>query len=183
MPVARELTCDLFHRPARADLQRRPFRRTRGEQAVLGGDAVVGKYEALLRAGGFETAHPVLAPSKAHWPAIDRKVDVGDERALFHLRRTATGRTSHVAHYLLDHELDVSCTASIVKDANVLQTHQGLEDLTRVGDDEGASALLAHTSSLRHLRHLLVDLRTRKPPLKSDEPRYLLSRAHSDGPF
>ena len=36
-----------------------------------------------------------------------------------------------------------------------------LDDLTRVVKDEGASRFLAHTSSLRHLRHLLVDLRTR----------------------
>lgn len=37
--------------------------------------------------------------------------------------------------------------AGVVQDPDVLQPHQRLHDLARLGHDEGASNLLAHTSS------------------------------------
>jgi hypothetical protein len=54
-------------------------------------------------------------------------------------------RTADGARYLLDHQLDVGPTALVVKDFDVLEAHQCLEDLSRVDKDEGASCFLAHT--------------------------------------
>ena len=48
--------------------------------------------------------------------------------------------------------LDVGTAALVAQDLHILQTHQGLEDLSRVDKDEGASCFLAHTSSLKRLR-------------------------------
>ena len=102
----------------------------------------------------FATAHPVLLPGQAHRRAVDGEVDVAHERALFHLGPTAAARTSDVVDDLLDHELHVRPAALVVQDADVFQAHEGLEDLARVREDEGASCLLAHTSSLKHLRSI-----------------------------
>ena len=173
VPVTGELSGDLFHRPTRTHLDRRPLRRPGREQAVLGGDAVVGEHPALSRAARVHTAHPVLSPAEAHRLAIDRQVDVGDKRSLLDQCRAATARTSLVGDHLLDDELNVRTSTFVVKDADVLQAHQGLEDLTRVGKDEGASVLLAHTSSLKRLRHFLVDRGREGSPLRSDEPNLL----------
>jgi hypothetical protein len=46
----------------------------------------------------------------------------------------------------------------------------GVLQLTRVGDDEGGSCLLAHTSSLKHLRYNLGDLGRGSSPPESEEP-------------
>ena len=68
------------------------------------------------------------------------------------------GQRTYAGH-LLDHELDVGAAALIREDAHVFETHQGGEDLTRVDEDEGASWLLAHTTSLKRLRLILGDPR------------------------
>ena len=39
-------------------------------------------------------------------------------------------------------QLDVGPAAFVVQDPDVLQAHQGLEDLARVGEDEGASGFV-----------------------------------------
>jgi hypothetical protein len=46
----------------------------------------------------------------------------------------------------------------------------GGQDLSRVDEDEGASWLLAHTTSLKRLRPIQGDLQRRGSPLKSEEP-------------
>jgi hypothetical protein len=48
-----------------------------------------------------------------------------------------------------------SLTWAGAHDAHVFEAHQGVEDLTRVDKDEGASCFLAHTSSLKRLRLIL----------------------------
>ena len=93
-------------------------------------------------AASVETAHPMLSPRQPHRRAIDRQIDVANHGPLFHLRRLAADRTSHVADDLLDHELDIGTATFVVQDADVFQAHQRLEDLTRVGDDEGASCFV-----------------------------------------
>jgi len=78
-------------------------------------------------------------------------------RALFDLGRFLVRRTTQVAGHLLDHQLDVGTAALVGQDDDVFETHQGGEDLTRVDEDEGASWLLAHTTSLKRLRLILED--------------------------
>ena len=80
--------------------------------------------------------------------------------------REASGTRSTIT--LFDHELDIGTASFVVQAADVLQSDEGLDDLTRVGDDEGRSRFLAHTSSLKRLRHFLVDPR-RRDPLNSEE--------------
>jgi hypothetical protein len=52
-----------------------------------------------------------------------------------------------------------------------------MEDLTRVGKDEGASCFLAHTSSLKRLRLILGDFGRGSSPPESEEPDRLRGRA------
>ena len=61
--------------------------------------------------------------------------------------------------------LDVGAATPIVKEADLFQADECLEDLTRVSDDEGASSLLAHTSSLKCLRRVLGDPSDDRSPL------------------
>ncbi len=82
----------------------------------------------------------------------DRQVDVGDAGTLLHPGEGPAGVAADLAEDLLDDQRDVGTAALVGEDEDVLQASQGLDDLTRVGDDEGASGLLDHTSSLRHLR-------------------------------
>jgi hypothetical protein len=173
VPVTVELVRHLFDRPAGAHLHRCPLRGPGREQALLGGDAVVGEHPALFRAAVLDTDHPVLLPAKPHRRAIDGQVDVADDRALFDLGEATAARTSHLIGDLLDHQLDVRAATSIVKDADVFQADERLEDLTRVSDDEGASCLLAHTSSLKCLRRLLGDPPAHSSPLRSEEPYFI----------
>ena len=65
---------------------------------------------------------------------------------------------------LFDHQLDVGSATLVAQDADVFETHQGREDLTRVDEDEGASWFLAHTPSLKRLRLILGDLQTAAAP-------------------
>ncbi len=87
---------------------------------------------------------------------------------LFYLR-PGRRRAGTDSEDLLDRELDVGPPALVGEDLDVFQTHQGLDDLTRVVKDEGASCFLAHTSSLKHLRRVWGTLSGRTP-LKSEEP-------------
>ena len=64
-----------------------------------------------------------------------------------------TRGTADISYHLLDHQLDVRPAAFVVKDPDVFQPYKGLEDLSSVGEDEGAFCLLGHTSSVKHLRH------------------------------
>jgi hypothetical protein len=86
------------------------------------------------------------------------------------LGRLITARAAHVAEHLFDHQLDVGPETFVLEDRDVLEAHQGLEDLTRVDEDEGASCFLAHASSLKRLRLILGDLGGRGSPLKSEKP-------------
>ena len=91
-------------------------------------------------------------------------------RAFFDLGPPMACRAKDFARYLLDHQLDVGTAALVAQDLHVFEAHQGLEDLTRVDKDEGASCFLAHTSSLKRLRLILGDLRTSSSPLRSEDP-------------
>lgn len=46
---------------------------------------------------------------------------------------------------LFDHQIDVATVALVLDDPDVFQAHQGLEDLVRVSEDEGALCFLGHT--------------------------------------
>jgi hypothetical protein len=65
----------------------------------------------------------------------DGQVRVADDRAVLRLGPDPTGHLGH----LPDHQLRVPTAALAVEDLDVLQTHQGLDDLTRVAKDKGAS--------------------------------------------
>jgi hypothetical protein len=86
-----------------------------------------------------------------------------DDRTLFDLGPLSAGGTSDLLDDLLDDELDVWASADIREDRDVFETHQGPDDLARVGDDEGAFGKLAHTTTLEHLRQFLGDLRQGAP--------------------
>ena len=62
------------------------------------------------------------------------------------------------------HELDVGTSTYVGQDTDVFETHQRSEDLVRVDKDGGASRMLAHTTTLEHLRLIQGDLRTRRLP-------------------
>jgi hypothetical protein len=79
------------------------------------------------------------------------------DRAFFDLGLPSTTGAAHLANDLFDHQLDVGSFALEAHDRDVFETHQGGEDLTRVQQDEGASWLLAHTTSLKRLRLILGD--------------------------
>jgi hypothetical protein len=64
----------------------------------------------------------------------------------------------------------VGSSAFIANDADILQAHKRLEDLTRVDKDEGASCFLAHTTSLKRLRLILGDFGPSETPLRSEDP-------------
>lgn len=78
--------------------------------------------------------------------------------------QSAARRTSRVDDDLFNHERNFAPAACVVQHADVLEAVEGLDDLSRVSDDEGASRLLAHTSSVRHLCRVLVDAHTRLLP-------------------
>lgn len=71
----------------------------------------------------------------AHRSAIEGWVDVVHERVLFDLGRFRTFRAAHRT----DDPLDARTAALIVQDMDVFESDQGLEDLTRVSDNESAS--------------------------------------------
>ena len=94
----------------------------------------------------------MFLPGQAHRGAIDGQIDIVHDRALFDLGRPGAGRTADVAGHLLDHQLDVGTSTHVGQDADVFETYQGGEDLIRVDKDGGASRMLAHTTTLEHLR-------------------------------
>lgn len=89
--------------------------------------------------------------------AVDRQADVAHERTILDLGQHPAGRIADLAHQLLDGQRDVGTSAFEVQNLDVFEAHEGSEDLGRVSDDVGASALLAHTSSLKHLRRVRGD--------------------------
>ena len=91
--------------------------------------------------------------------AVDGQVDVVHDRAFFDLSRPSTGWTQDLGDIRLTIGLHVGSEAFVRENADVFETetHQGAEDLTRVDQDEGASWLLAHTTSLKRLRLFLGD--------------------------
>lgn len=95
----------------------------------------------------------MLLPREVQGLPVDREVHIAHHRPLFHPCVLPAARTSHFAQHLFDHEIDVAAAALVVQDADVFQADKRPEDLSRVGEDEGAFCLLAHTSSLEHLRH------------------------------
>jgi hypothetical protein len=73
------------------------------------------------------------------------------------MRPAATTRATKDVGHLLDQQFNLGTGPFVVKDLDVFQAHQGLDDLIRLGQDEGASCFLAHTSSLKRLRPTLGD--------------------------
>ena len=69
------------------------------------------------------------------------------------------GPIQDLVHNLLDHEFDLAPEAGELEDSDSLQAHQSPQDLIRVGDDVGASCLVSHNSSVKHLRRVLGDPR------------------------
>ncbi len=163
VPVTGQLVGHLEDRSAPSDLARRPLGSPRREQAVLGRDPMVLEHPGPLGTRPVHTAHPVLLPRQRHRRAIDGQVDVVDHRALFDPSPGAARRTSNDVEHLFDHELDVGTSAVVREDADVFEAHQGTDDLARVGDDEGASGMLAHTTTLEHHRQFPGDLRQGAP--------------------
>jgi hypothetical protein len=139
VPITRELVGHLFERPASAHLHGRPLGGPGGEEAVLGGDAVVAKCPGVLRTVVVGAAQAVLLPRERHWRPIDGKVHVAHDRPVFYLRPAPTARAAQLPRHLLDHELDVGAVALVVHDTDVFQSYQCPEDLTRVAEDEGAT--------------------------------------------
>ena len=131
MPVTGELSGDFLHRPAPTHLDRRPLGRPGLEQAVLGGDAVVGEREGLGPACP-RAPHAVLFPGQGHGHAVDRRVDVAHHRSVFNLRPLATTGAGHRPHHLLDEQLDIGAAALVVQDADVFQAYQSGHYLIRV---------------------------------------------------
>ena len=81
--------------------------------------------------------------------------------------RPGADRTADVIGHQLDHQLDIGAHPLVVHDADVPQADQGLEDLTRLANNEGASCFLGHTSSLKHLRPRLSAPLTRESAFPS----------------
>ena len=81
-----------------------------------------------------------------------------DDRALFDPGQLGAERTSDVLDYLFDQELDAGSPTLVGEDADVFEAHQRPDDLARVGDDEGASWKLAHTTTMERLRQFQGDL-------------------------
>ena len=126
--------------------------------------SVIREHPGLHGALAIDTAHPVLLPGQRHGHPIDGKVHVVHDGAIFDLGPAVAPRTVDDPGLLLDHQRHVRTTTLIGDDANVLQAHQGMEDLTRVGKDEGASSLLAHTTMLKRLRLCLEDPQKKRDP-------------------
>ena len=61
------------------------------------------------------------------------------DRAFFDLGHSRATRAAHLADDLLDHQLDIGATALVLHDLDVFEADEGLEDLTRLGQNEGAS--------------------------------------------
>ena len=91
-------------------------------------------------------------------------------RALFDAGQSPTRRAVHVTCHLLDHQFHIGAVSHVRENPDVFEAHQGTDDLARVGDDEGASGKLAHTTTLEHLRQFLGDLRQGATPLRSEDP-------------
>src|ERR1700733_7639679 len=125
-----------------------------------------------LRARRVDAAHAVLLPTERHRGPIDGQVHVVDHRTFFDLSPPATDRAREHAGDLLDHQLDVGTSTHVREDADVFETHQRSEDLVRVNKDGGASRMLAHTTTLEHLRLIQGDLRTRRLPAEIRRATY-----------
>ena len=115
-------------------------------------------------------AHAVLLPGQRHRRAIDGQVHVVHHRAFFDVGRAMTRRAPNLVEHLLDHQLDMGARTLVTEHADVLQTHQRLEDLARVDGDEGASWFLAHTEIVECLRLISGDPQTGGTPLRSEDP-------------
>jgi hypothetical protein len=100
-----------------------------------------------------------------------------DDRALFDMGSLRAGRTSKLPEVLFDRELHVGPISAERENPDLFEAHQGPDDLARVGDDEGASGTLAHTTTPEHLHQFLGDLRQGAAPPESEEP------PDSDGPL
>src|ERR1700691_2970553 len=106
----------------------------------------------------------MLLPGQAHRHPIDGEVDVAHDGAFFDLGPLGAGRAGNLTHDLFDHEFDIGTSTHVGEDPDVFETHHRGEDLVRVDKDGGASGTLAHTTTLKHLRLIQGDLRTRWLP-------------------
>jgi hypothetical protein len=79
-------------------------------------------------------------------------------RTFLHDGFDATRWAAHrVLDQLFDGQLDVGSESLVVEDHHVFEANEGLEYLAMVAKNEGASWLLGHTSSLKHLRRAQAD--------------------------
>ena len=81
----REFTGNVGDRATGSDLHRGPFGAAGRQQAVLGGDAMIGTGPAGPRTVGLPTDQPVFAPRQAHRLAVHGQVDVAHGRAFLDL--------------------------------------------------------------------------------------------------
>jgi hypothetical protein len=72
-------------------------------------------------------------------------IHVVHHRAFFDLGHS---RTRRALGHLLDNQLEDWPAAMVVQDPDVFEADQGLDDLSRVDEDEGASCFLAHNLKL-----------------------------------
>ena len=90
-----------------------------------------------------------------------------DDRTFLHLGLGATRWAAHrIPDELFDGQLDVGSTSLVVQDHHVFKADKSLEDLAMVAKNEGASRLLGHTSSLKHLRRARGDPGQRRDPAR-----------------
>jgi hypothetical protein len=94
------------------------------------------------------TPHPVLLPAQAHRGSIDGQVDVANQGPVLDPGDHTARCAADLGHHLLDRQLDVWPSAFEVQDSDIFEAHEGRQDLDRVSDDVGASALLAHNLKL-----------------------------------
>ena len=119
----------------------------------------------------LRASHSTSGPAQAHRLAIDRQVDEGDKRSLLDQCPGREQLTSLVGDHLSMMQCSTSGPRCLLRDVDVLQAHQGLEDLTRVGKDEGACWLTPQAQE--RLRHFLAGPGTRLPAENPDEPEFV----------
>ena len=100
----------------------------------------------LARAGLVRAEQPVLAPRQGHRRAEHRQVHIANHRPVLDLR-TGSPRGAEQHHVdQFDQQLHLRAAALIRQHPHVLQTHQGLDDLARLMQDEGVTGFVGHTS-------------------------------------
>ena len=105
---------------------------------------MITQHPGPLGAVIIDTLHAVFLPGETHRESVDRQVHVGDERDAPSPGLVATARTRNVIQHLLNHQRDVGACTFVVQHPYVFQADKGLEDFTRVRQDEGVFGLFSH---------------------------------------